>query len=78
MRDNPDNYVSTVLDSAPQLDAREWNGLLGRQAQPSPFMRHEYLAALEHSASATPATGWTPRFLTLMRGSSCRRPAPCI
>ena len=69
MKDNPDNYVSTVLDSASQLDAREWNALLDRQAQPSPFMRHEYLAALEHSASATPATGWTPRFLTLMRGS---------
>jgi predicted N-acyltransferase len=34
---------------------------------PRPFMRHEYLAALHESGSATPATGWTPRFVTLWR-----------
>ncbi|WP_242671213.1 GNAT family N-acetyltransferase [Hylemonella gracilis] len=47
------------------LDAEAWNDLLARQDQPTPFMRHEYLAALHASGSATPATGWTPRFLTL-------------
>jgi uncharacterized protein len=68
VRHNPDDYVSKVFDSASQCDAHEWNDLLGRQAQPSPFMRHEYLAALEQSGSATARTGWTPRFVTLRRG----------
>ena len=68
MKDNPDDYVSKVFESATQLDAGEWNALLARQAQPSPFMRHEYLAALELSGSATARTGWTTRFVTLARG----------
>jgi uncharacterized protein len=68
VRNNPDDYVSKVLASASQCDAREWNELLAEQAQPSPFMRHEYLAALEQSGSATARTGWTPRFVTLTRG----------
>jgi uncharacterized protein len=68
VRNNPDDYVSKVFDSASALDANEWNELLARQAQPSPFMRHEYLAALEDSGSATADTGWTPRLLTLRRG----------
>lgn len=31
-------------------------------------MRHEYLAALHASGSATTRTGWTPTFITLWRG----------
>ena len=31
-------------------------------------MRHAYLAALHTSGSAVPATGWTPRFMTLWLG----------
>ena len=42
-----------------------WNALLARQASGTPFMRHEYLAALHESASAVSATGWSPQFLTL-------------
>ena len=42
--------------------------LLAQQCAPSPFTRHEYLAALERSGSATPATGWSPRVVTLSRG----------
>jgi predicted N-acyltransferase len=59
------NYVIRVLDSALQIDAAAWNGLLARQAQPTPFLQHAYLAALERSGSATPSSGWTPRFVTL-------------
>lgn len=59
------NYVIRVLDSPLELDAGAWNGLLARQPQPTPFMQHEYLAALHRSGSAGPATGWTPRFVTL-------------
>lgn len=59
------NYVIRVLDSPLELDAGAWNGLLVQQPQPTPFMQHEYLAALHRSGSACPATGWTPRFVTL-------------
>ena len=50
-----------------EIDAAAWNDLLASQAAPSPFMRHEYLAALQDSGSATPATGWTSQFATLWR-----------
>ena len=42
-----------------------WNALLAAQTNPTPFMRHEYLAALHASGSAVPGTGWTPSFLLL-------------
>jgi uncharacterized protein len=59
------DYVIRVLDSPLQIDAGQWNHLLSLQSHPTPFMRHEYLSALHTSGSATPATGWTPRFVTL-------------
>ncbi len=70
------NYVIRVLDSPLQVDADAWNGLLAQQAQPTPFMRHEYLAALHRSGSASPATGWAPRFVTL-RDSAGELQAAC-
>jgi predicted N-acyltransferase len=60
-----DDYVTRVHDDPATLDAEAWNDLLAQQDQPTPFMRHEYLAALHDSGSALPATGWTPRFVTL-------------
>ena len=51
-----------------EVDASAWNTLLAQQAHPTPFMRHEYLHALQASGSAVPATGWKPRFVTLQRG----------
>ena len=59
------DYVIRVHDSPLQIEAAAWNELLARQSHPTPFMRHEYLAALYRSDSAVPATGWTPCFLTL-------------
>jgi predicted N-acyltransferase len=60
--------IARVLASPLDVDKAAWNTLLARQAHPTPFMRHEYLAALHESASATPRTGWTPRFMTLWDG----------
>jgi predicted N-acyltransferase len=59
------DYVIRVLDSPLEIDAAQWDQLLAKQPQPTPFMRHEYLSALFASGSATPTTGWTPRFVTL-------------
>lgn len=61
------DYVTRVMKSPHEVNAADWNGLLSWQAEPTPFMRHEYLAALHSSGSATPETGWTPRFITLTR-----------
>ena len=57
--------IARVLASPLDVDATAWNTLLARQSHPTPFMRHEYLAALETSGSATARTGWAPRFMTL-------------
>jgi predicted N-acyltransferase len=62
------DYVTRVLEEPGSVDARAWNALLAEQAEPTPFMRHEYLAAMHESASAVSRTGWTPLFVTLWRG----------
>ena len=59
------DYVIRVLNSPLEVDADAWDALLLAQLNPSPFMRHAYLAALHASGSAAPATGWTPHFITL-------------
>ena len=77
MKNDSIDYVIRVLDSPLEVNAGQWNALLAAQgpdaaanAPVSPFMRHEYLAALHQSGSATPRTGWTPRFATLWQGDS--------
>ncbi len=65
------DYVIRVLDTPGQVDAAAWNALLAAQESDgslNPFMRHEYLSAMHNSGSATPETGWTPRFVTLWHG----------
>ena len=71
-----DNYVIRVFDSPGPIDAHAWNALLAAQPHPTPFMRHEYLAALHDSGSATPGTGWVPCFLTLWRGETLAAGCP--
>jgi predicted N-acyltransferase len=62
------DYVIRVMGTPAQVDGGRWNALLAKQPAPTPFMRHEYLAALHDSGSAVPDTGWIPRFLTLEQG----------
>ncbi|TSD59653.1 N-acetyltransferase [Variovorax sp. KBS0712] len=62
------DYVIRVLASPSDIDPQAWNALLAAQPEPSPFMRHEYLAAMHDSGSASPERGWTPQFITLWRG----------
>ncbi len=62
--------ITRLFNSPLDVDAVAWNALLARQSHPTPFMRHEYLAALHHSGSATPDTGWAPRFFTLWQGDT--------
>jgi hypothetical protein len=48
--------------SLAEVDAAAWNALPGAEA---PFLRHEFLYALEASGCATPATGWEARHVLL-------------
>lgn len=70
------DYVTRILDDPSQVDATAWNALLDAQAQPTMFMRHEYLLALHRSGSAVPRTGWSPRFITLWQGDRLCAAAP--
>ncbi len=50
------------LDSIAQIDAQSWNSLAGAA---QPFLRHEFLLALEESGCTAPRTGWTPQHLVI-------------
>ena len=67
MSSDANDYVIRVVDSAAAVDASQWNALLASNANATPFMRHEYLAALEASSSVGPAQGWAPRFFLMER-----------
>ena len=43
--------------------------LLDAQPSAAPFMRHEYLLALQESDSATEASGWAAQFLVIHEGA---------
>jgi predicted N-acyltransferase len=70
VKNSSNDYVTRILSSPTEAQPQQWNSLLALQETPSPFMRHEYLEAMECSQSAVPATGWTPRFITLWRGEA--------
>jgi hypothetical protein len=48
------------LTSIADIDAVTWNALTGE-----PFLRHEFLLALEESGCTTARTGWAPQHLVL-------------
>jgi predicted N-acyltransferase len=54
--------TAEFLPSIAAIEARQWNAL---GAAASPFLRHEFLAALEHSGCIGPQAGWQPRYLVL-------------
>jgi uncharacterized protein len=61
------------LRSIADVDASGWNALVGVTAGSGgagaqPFLRHEFLLALEESACAVTKTGWEPRHLILEDG----------
>jgi predicted N-acyltransferase len=60
--------------SIDELDPRQWNALAGTDI---PFLRHEFLAALEHCGCVGAHTGWQPRYITLSdeRGLAAAVPA---
>ena len=51
-----------LLKSIADIDAASWNGVAGSV---QPFVRHEFLLALEASGCAVARTGWTARHLVI-------------
>lgn len=60
-----------AIDEVPRA---AWDALVDSAA--TPFVRWDFLAALERSGCATEATGWLPRHLTLWRGERLIAAAP--
>ena len=54
-----------IIHSLAEVNAAEWNALPGADA---PFLRHEFLHALETSGCATADTGWDARHVLLRTG----------
>ncbi|WP_422393302.1 GNAT family N-acetyltransferase [Mycetohabitans rhizoxinica] len=61
------DYRTRILASLDEVNACQWNALLARQAQPTPFLRHEFLHALDATQCAVADTGWQAQFVTLWR-----------
>ena len=59
------DYVTRVYTNPLDISADDWDGLCAHQDNPTPFMSHAYLSALQDSGSATQATGWAPCFVTV-------------
>ncbi len=56
-----------ILHSINQIDARAWNNLCGLDY---PFLRHEFLLALEESGCTTKKTGWQVSHITIYQQES--------
>jgi len=61
------NFTFEYLTSIDQIDAVIWNALC---ATDYPFLRHEFLAALEHSGSVGGKSGWQPYHLTTYQNNA--------
>jgi len=62
---NSNNYVIEVQGSMRNVSAKDWDALLEAQTEPTPFMRHAYLSAMEESGSASAKSGWKLQLVTL-------------
>ncbi len=65
---------AAILRSIDELDREQWNRLLGTEV---PLLRHEFLAALEHTGCLGAEVGWVPSYITLSdaRGLAAAVPA---
>ena len=76
MQKELNDYGIRVHADPSEIPSAAWDELLAKQDLPSPFMRHAYLQAMHDSGSATPDTGWTPRFFSLWLGDALQAACP--
>jgi hypothetical protein len=60
MPDGRDGLTIRCMRGIGAISAEAWNACAGED---NPFCTHAFLSAMEHSGSATPASGWSPRHL---------------
>lgn len=70
-------YRTEIAQGIKSIDRAQWDALIQADAAdrgdlidtpgylPHPFVRYDWLAALESSGAASPDTGWTPLYLAL-------------
>lgn len=61
------DFTPLWLDSIEQIGRERWNALLDT---PYPFLRHEFLYALEQSGCVGAGTGWQPQHLILLQADA--------
>ena len=54
----------SVVDNLEKISASGWNALAGES---NPFLRHEFLSALESTGCVSAKTGWLPQHLIVHR-----------
>ena len=59
----PDSFQLEIVDRLSDITSEEWNALLPADA--GPFLRHEFLSALEETACVGSNTGWQVAHLIL-------------
>ncbi|OAI11066.1 hypothetical protein A1359_15325 [Methylomonas lenta] len=52
-----------IITRLAEIDQNQWNALTGVDY---PFLRHEFLSALEHSGSVSEQTGWQPQHILIL------------
>ena len=62
-----DQFVSYAIDSIDQISSSDWNSCVALEY---PFVKHEFLLALENSGCVSPQTGWLPQHIVI-RKSDC-------
>ena len=69
--------TARVLHAITDIDPDTWNACANPSWTPhDPFLRHEFLAALERSGSATARTGWQPFHIVLEEAGETRGVMP--
>lgn len=62
-----------IIHRLSEVDPHQWNGLVGTD---NPFLRHEFLHALEAHECIHPGNGWQPFHLLLQEGEHLLAAAP--
>ena len=71
------DYRMQVVSDLGDIEAADWNRLAGAPGAQQPFLRHEFLSALERSRCVGDGTGWLPQHLVLRdRGGTLVAAAP--
>ena len=64
------DVIARIGGTAAEIGAAAWNACANPEgrADPHPFTRYEFFAALEETGCASPRTGWQPVHLVIARG----------